>query len=107
MYVQSVLWGINAFDQWGVELGKQIATSLLPAVAASVEVPVGDPVTQALLAEIRRKALTLIGSQASIAAKVAGQASGGGRVMTPERPLDMFAHHSRLILAPGLQRGDH
>jgi glucose-6-phosphate isomerase len=53
VYVQSVVWGINAFDQWGVELGKQIATSLLPAVAASVEIPVGDPVTQALLAEIR------------------------------------------------------
>lgn len=53
VYVQSVVWGINAFDQWGVELGKQIATSLLPAVAAGVEIPVGDPVTQALLAEIR------------------------------------------------------
>ena len=53
VYVQSVIWGINAFDQWGVELGKQIATSLLPAVAADVEMPVSDPVTQALLAQIR------------------------------------------------------
>jgi len=53
VYVQSVIWGINAFDQWGVELGKQIATSLLPAVAADVEIAVGDPVTQALLSEIR------------------------------------------------------
>lgn len=53
VYVQSVIWGINAFDQWGVELGKQIATSLLPAVASDAELAVADPVTQALLAEIR------------------------------------------------------
>src|SRR5690554_6111402 len=32
VYAQSVLWGINAFDQWGVELGKSIAGELLPAL---------------------------------------------------------------------------
>lgn len=30
VFVQSVLWGINAFDQWGVELGKEVANSILP-----------------------------------------------------------------------------
>ena len=51
VYVQSVLWNINAFDQWGVELGKQIAGELLPALSdASVET--NDPVTRALLAQI-------------------------------------------------------
>jgi glucose-6-phosphate isomerase len=29
---QSVIWGINAFDQWGVELGKKLADSLAPAL---------------------------------------------------------------------------
>ena len=29
VYVQSVIWEINPFDQWGVELGKKVATSLL------------------------------------------------------------------------------
>jgi glucose-6-phosphate isomerase len=29
---QSVFWGINAFDQWGVELGKKLAEQLIPAV---------------------------------------------------------------------------
>jgi glucose-6-phosphate isomerase len=53
--VQSVVWGINAFDQWGVELGKKIAATLLPAVASDVELPVADPVTQALLAEIHQR----------------------------------------------------
>jgi glucose-6-phosphate isomerase len=29
---QSVVWGINAFDQWGVELGKKLTAQLAPAV---------------------------------------------------------------------------
>src|SRR5262249_58585329 len=32
VFTQSVIWGINAFDQWGVELGKKLAEQLLPAV---------------------------------------------------------------------------
>jgi glucose-6-phosphate isomerase len=33
VYVQSVIWGINAFDQWGVELGKQMGGEIYPALA--------------------------------------------------------------------------
>ena len=54
VYAQSVLWGINAFDQWGVELGKRIAGELLPAVQGE-PVAVADPVTRALLDEIRAR----------------------------------------------------
>jgi glucose-6-phosphate isomerase len=32
VFTQSVIWGSNAFDQWGVELGKKLAQSLAPAV---------------------------------------------------------------------------
>ena len=32
VFTQSVIWGINAFDQWGVELGKKLAESLTPAL---------------------------------------------------------------------------
>jgi glucose-6-phosphate isomerase len=53
VYAQSVLWGINAFDQWGVELGKRIANDLLPAVRG--EGVAGDPLTRALLAEIHTR----------------------------------------------------
>ena len=53
VYVQSVLWSINAFDQWGVELGKKIAGELLPAVAGDAEP--ADPVTRALVKEIRSR----------------------------------------------------
>jgi len=50
VYVQSVLWGINAFDQFGVELGKQVANTLLPALRG--ESKADDPVTAALIARI-------------------------------------------------------
>lgn len=32
VFTQSVIWGINAFDQWGVELGKKLADTLAPAL---------------------------------------------------------------------------
>jgi glucose-6-phosphate isomerase len=51
VYLQAVIWGINAFDQFGVELGKQVANTLLPALRGDIEAD--DPVTRALLAEIR------------------------------------------------------
>ena len=40
VFVQGVVWGINSFDQWGVELGKQLANTLLPMVKS--EKPVSD-----------------------------------------------------------------
>lgn len=52
VYLQSVLWGINAFDQFGVELGKQVANALLPALRGQHDAE--DPVTAALIAQIRR-----------------------------------------------------
>lgn len=41
VFTQSVIWGINAFDQWGVELGKKLAESMAPAVEKpeTVEAP--------------------------------------------------------------------
>jgi glucose-6-phosphate isomerase len=33
VFTQSVVWGINAFDQWGVELGKKLAGTIAPLVA--------------------------------------------------------------------------
>ena len=49
VYLQSVLWGINAFDQFGVELGKQVASRLLPALHGEGEAD--DVVTRELLRE--------------------------------------------------------
>jgi glucose-6-phosphate isomerase len=47
VYAQSLLWDINAFDQWGVELGKRLANQLLPALSGGE--PAGDAVTRSLL----------------------------------------------------------
>jgi glucose-6-phosphate isomerase len=53
VFVQSVLWRINAFDQFGVELGKQVADRLLPALRGQ-PADITDPVTSALVDELRR-----------------------------------------------------
>lgn len=33
-FTQGIVWGINSFDQWGVELGKQLAMQIAPAISA-------------------------------------------------------------------------
>ncbi len=49
-FVQGVIWGIDSFDQWGVELGKQLAQQVTPAVAGDEDALAGqDPSTQALI----------------------------------------------------------
>lgn len=53
VYVQSVIWGINAFDQWGVELGKKLAMGLLPGLQDS-NIQSADAITQSFLESVRR-----------------------------------------------------
>lgn len=53
-FVQGVIWGINSFDQWGVELGKKQATALLPAVIGATRPDAGDSSTNALISYYRQ-----------------------------------------------------
>src|SRR5690606_2051781 len=46
------IWGINSFDQWGVELGKQLAASLVDAVAAGTAPADRDGSTAGLVGAI-------------------------------------------------------
>jgi glucose-6-phosphate isomerase len=49
-FVQGAVWGIDSFDQWGVELGKQLAQQLRPAVAGDADVTAQqDASTQSLI----------------------------------------------------------
>jgi glucose-6-phosphate isomerase len=48
-FVQSVIWDINAFDQWGVELGKQLAARVLPELEGDAPVASHDPSTNGLI----------------------------------------------------------
>lgn len=52
-FVQGVIWDINSFDQWGVELGKQQANDLAPAVSGAVKVDSGDSSTDTLISWYR------------------------------------------------------
>jgi glucose-6-phosphate isomerase len=54
VYVQSVIWDINAFDQWGVELGKRLASELEPVIISDATVSGLDASTQGLLDYIDR-----------------------------------------------------
>ena len=38
IFTQGVIWDINSFDQWGVELGKQLAKAILPELAGAAPV---------------------------------------------------------------------
>jgi glucose-6-phosphate isomerase len=53
VYVQGVIWDVNSFDQWGVQLGKKLASQLIDAVGGST-VPGGAAAIAATLAVLNR-----------------------------------------------------
>jgi glucose-6-phosphate isomerase len=55
VYAQSVIWGINAFDQFGVDLGKQIATTVLPLLQAETAEATVSPSLRGLLDTVRAR----------------------------------------------------
>lgn len=52
IFVQGIIWRINSFDQWGVELGKQLAKAILPELSGSARVAAHDSSTRGLIAFI-------------------------------------------------------
>jgi len=55
VFVESVVWNINPFDQWGVELGKELANRLAPIVAeADADISALDSSTAGLVAHMRK-----------------------------------------------------
>ncbi|MGH1577043.1 glucose-6-phosphate isomerase [Planktotalea sp.] len=54
VFVEGVILGINSYDQWGVELGKELATALQPIVEGHVSASGKDGSTQALVGYIRK-----------------------------------------------------
>jgi glucose-6-phosphate isomerase len=49
VFVQGVVWQINSFDQWGVELGKHMATKLVPMLQGETELSGLDGSTRGLI----------------------------------------------------------
>ena len=54
VFVEGVLWGINSFDQWGVELGKTLAARILAELEGGPPGP-HDPSTAALIERLTRR----------------------------------------------------
>ncbi len=53
VFVEAALFGINAFDQWGVELGKELATALLPVVQGKEPAGARDASTAGLVKHVQ------------------------------------------------------
>ena len=54
VFVQGAIWRVNSFDQWGVELGKALATSIARELASPDDALPHDASTAGLMAEYRR-----------------------------------------------------
>ena len=56
MFVQGVIWNIDSFDQWGVELGKQAAQRIIGELRGDAAKPLThDSSTNALIERYRRE----------------------------------------------------
>ena len=54
VFVQGVIWNINSFDQWGVELGKQLAGKILPELRGAAITSAHDASTAGLIGRFRK-----------------------------------------------------
>ena len=56
VFTQGVIWNVDSFDQWGVELGKVLAQRIIPELDASAQPPLNhDSSTNALIRRYRRR----------------------------------------------------
>jgi glucose-6-phosphate isomerase len=49
IFVKGAIWNLNAFDQWGVELGKQLANRILPELSTTDTITSHDASTNGLI----------------------------------------------------------
>jgi glucose-6-phosphate isomerase len=54
VFVEAAIWDINAFDQWGVELGKELATGLQPVMEGKVSTEGQDNSTAGLVTHLKK-----------------------------------------------------
>lgn len=59
IFVQGVIWNIFSFDQWGVELGKQLAKKILPELGDNKQVDSHDSSTNGLINAFKEMKVTL------------------------------------------------
>jgi glucose-6-phosphate isomerase len=49
IFTQGIIWNVNSFDQWGVELGKQLANRILPELESAGDISSHDASTNGLI----------------------------------------------------------
>ena len=54
IFTQGAIWDVNSFDQWGVELGKQLAKVILPELKSDTQVNSHDTSTNGLINTIKQ-----------------------------------------------------
>jgi glucose-6-phosphate isomerase len=57
IFVQGAVWNVNSYDQWGVELGKQLASAILPELTSAAAIAHHDASTQRLITMYRERRL--------------------------------------------------
>jgi hypothetical protein len=68
VFVESVIWNINPFDQWGVEYGKQLANRLLPIIEGRAKPADGlDSSTAGLIAALPGKSMKVLFATSELA----------------------------------------
>ena len=55
IFVQGIIWNVNSFDQWGVELGKKLAKAIFPELQSDSEVNTHDSSTNGLINHYKKK----------------------------------------------------
>jgi len=55
IFVQGVIWNVNSYDQWGVELGKKLAGAIVPELSTPGDVATHDASTRGLINEYKRR----------------------------------------------------
>ncbi len=55
VHVQGTVWGVNSYDQWGVELGKELANRITPELTGDPLPDAHDASTNALIAWYRAR----------------------------------------------------
>ena len=75
IFTQGVIWNINSFDQWGVELGKQLAKAILPELEGAGKVTSHDASTNGLINHYKQT-----GAGEPLAQRVAAPNTGAQRL---------------------------
>ena len=66
IFVQGIVWNIFSFDQWGVELGKQLAVKIQKELKGDEQVSDHDSSTNGLINQYKKLEVTILGDKRSI-----------------------------------------